>query len=356
MTANSLNNPPMQILGAMSGTSADGIDFALTEFTGSGEKISHTVLAAETIAYSPQWLEQLREAETCTAVRLAELHAAYGKFTGEAARNFLQKNKLTAGALSMHGHTLFHQPQLGFTFQLGSGAAAAAASGLKTICDFRSTDVALGGQGAPLVPIGDKLLYPEAGACLNLGGFANISFETPAGRVAYDICAVNYVLNRLAQRCGKDYDAGGEIAAAGTVIEEVLKQLQTIAWYKLPPPKSLGREWAEREIFPLLNEKHSPENLLSTFTEHVAMQLSAVCSNKGKVLITGGGAHNTWLLKRCREHGFTNQLVPDSQTINFKEAIIFALLGWLRINERPNALSSVTGAVKDSCSGAVYLP
>jgi anhydro-N-acetylmuramic acid kinase len=118
----------------------------------------------------------------------------------------------------------------------------------------------------------------------------------------------------------------------------------------------LGREWAEREIFPLLNEMHSPENLLSTFTEHVALQLSAVCSNKGKVLISGGGAHNKWLLERCRAHGFSNQLVPDSQTINFKEAIIFALLGWLRINGQPNALSSVTGASKDSCGGAIYLP
>lgn len=356
MTANLLNNPPMRILGAMSGTSADGIDFALTEFSSSGEKISYTVLAAETASYSNQWLEQLREAETCSGVRLSKLHAAYGKYTGEIAARFLHKHKLTADALAMHGHTLFHQPQLGFTFQLGSGAAAAAAAGLTTICDFRSTDVALGGQGAPLAPIGDKLLYPDADACLNLGGFANISFETPAGRIAYDICAVNYVLNRLAQRCGKEYDAGGEIAAGGTVLPEVLENLQAITWYKLLPPKSLGREWAEREIFPLLSETHRPENLLSTFTEHVALQLSAVCSNKGKVLITGGGTHNKWLLERCRAHGFTNQLVPDSLTINFKEAIIFALLGWLRINGQPNALSSVTGASKDSCGGAIYLP
>jgi anhydro-N-acetylmuramic acid kinase len=355
MTVNLLNNQPVRILGAMSGTSADGIDFALTEFSHSGEKISYTVLAAETIGYSTRWLEQLREAETCSAARLAELHAAYGKYTGEAAKHFLQKYNRTADALSMHGHTLFHQPQLGFTFQLGSGAAAAAA-GLTTICDFRSTDVALGGQGAPLVPIGDQLLYPEAGACLNLGGFANISFATAGGRIAFDICAVNYVLNRLAQRCGKEYDAGGEIAASGKILPQVLAQLQAIAWYKMPPPKSLGREWAEHEIFPLLNDMHDPENLLSTFTEHVALQLAAVCSNKGKVLITGGGTHNKWLLERCHLHGFTDQLVPDKQTIDFKEAIVFALLGWLRLQGRPNALSSVTGAAKDSCSGAVYLP
>lgn len=340
----------------MSGTSADGIDFALTELSGEGERITHRVLAAETVGYSNLWLAQLRESEQCSAVRLAELHALYGKHTGEEARRFLQRHNVQADALAMHGHTLFHQPQRGFTFQLGSGAAAAAATGLVTVCDFRSTDVALGGQGAPLVPVGDRLLYPEADACLNLGGFANASYETGAGRIAFDICAVNYVLNKLAQRLGKAYDESGKLARSGKLIEPLFEQLEQLAWYTLPPPKSLGREWVEAEIFPLLTENFTPEDLLRTFTEHTASQLSAVCKNKGKVLITGGGTHNTYLLERCRHFGFTKQLIPQKQTIDFKEAVVFALLGWLRLQQLPNALGSVTGASKNSSGGAVYLP
>ncbi|MCA6363189.1 MAG: anhydro-N-acetylmuramic acid kinase [Bacteroidetes bacterium] len=351
-----LNRNSLLVLGAMSGTSADGIDFALTELSGEGDKITHRVLAAETVGYSKEWLAQLREAEQCSAVRLAELHALYGKHTGEQALRFLQRHSLQADALSMHGHTLFHQPGRGFTFQLGSGAAAAAAAGLVTICDFRSTDVALGGQGAPLVPVGDRLLFSEADACLNLGGFANVSFETETGRIAFDICAVNYVLNRLAQRSGKAYDESGRLAQSGKLIAPLFEQLECLPWYTLPPPKSLGREWVEAEIFPLLTEKFAPEDLLHTFTEHTASQISAVCKNKGNVLITGGGTHNTYLLERCRHFGFSNQLIPQKQTIDFKEAVVFALLGWLRLQHLPNALGSVTGARKNSCSGAVYLP
>lgn len=344
------------MLGAMSGTSADGIDFALTELSAEGETITHRVLAAETVGYSSQWLAQLREAEQCSAERLAELHSLYGSHTGEEALRFLQRHGLQADALAMHGHTLFHQPQRRFTFQLGSGAAAAAASELVTVCDFRSTDVALGGQGAPLVPLGDRLLFSEADACLNLGGFANVSYETEASRIAFDICAANYVLNRLAQRLGKPYDESGKLAQSGKLIAPLFEQLERLPWYTKQPPKSLGREWVEAEIFPLLSENFEPEDLLHTFTEHTASQLSTACKNKGTVLITGGGAHNTYLLERCRYFGFTSQLIPNQQTIDFKEAVVFALLGWLRLQHSPNALGSVTGATKNSCGGAVYLP
>jgi anhydro-N-acetylmuramic acid kinase len=356
MLEKTLNRNSLRVLGAMSGTSADGIDFALTELSGDGVVMQHRVLAAETVSYSNLWLNQLREAEQCSAVRLAELHALYGKHTGEAARDFLQRFGLQADVLSMHGHTLFHQPGRGFTFQLGSGAAAAAAAGLITVSDFRSTDVAYGGQGAPLVPLGDRLLFSEADACLNLGGFANVSYETPNGRIAFDICAVNYVLNRLAQRLGKAYDESGHLAQKGTLLAPLLEQLERLPWYTLPAPKSLGREWVEAEIFPLLTENFTPEDLLHTFTEHTAIRLSEVCKTKGTVLITGGGTHNSYLLERCRHYGFTNQLIPNRQTIDFKEAVVFALLGWLRLQQLPNALGSVTGALSNSSGGAVYLP
>lgn len=346
----------MRVLGAMSGTSGDGIDLALVAFSGTPDQPQHEVLAAETVAYTALWPEWLREAEVCSGERLAELHAAYGAYTGAAARAFLERHALRADVLAMHGHTIFHRPDRGFTFQLGSGAAAAVAAGLVTVSDFRSTDVAHGGQGAPLVPIGDRLLFRQAAVCLNLGGFANVSYETPQGRVAYDVCAVNYVMNRLAARAGLVYDAGGQLAAAGKLLPEVLAHLQALPYFAQAPPKSLGREWVEAELMLLLPDTLAVNDLLHTFAEHAAMQLAAACRDRGPVLISGGGAHNTWLLNRCRALGLTEQVVPDAQTVDFKEAVIFALLGWLRLQVRPNALHSVTGARRDSCGGAIYIP
>lgn len=339
----------------MSGTSLDGLDICLASFSEEGGRFSTHIEAGETIPYSGEWLARLKSAESCSGPELIRLHTEYGHYLGEQVCAFLERKKCAApDFIASHGHTIFHQPQLRITFQLGSGASLAARAGLPVVCDFRSTDVALGGQGAPLVPVGDKLLFGEYGSCLNLGGFANISFDRNGKRIAYDICAVNYVLNRLAKRAGKLYDAGGALAASGQIIPELAEKLNAIPHYKTAPPKSLGREWAESSIFPMLKNDWRTEDLLRTYTEHIALQLASAIPSEGEVLVTGGGAHNGFLLQLLRARLQNRIVVPDEATIDFKEALVFAFLGWLRWHGKINVLSSVTGASRDSSSGAVY--
>lgn len=344
------------ILGMMSGTSLDGLDLCLVRISETDGVFSYLIAGAETVPYPGDWLVRLKAAENCNGVELVRMDSDYGRFLGEAASAFLEKNPGEKPLLiASHGHTIFHRPDLGYTYQLGSGASLAAAASLPVVCDFRSTDVALGGQGAPLVPVGDALLFGDYTYCLNLGGFANISFAKNGGRIAFDICPVNYVLNRVAKRAGMNFDAGGKLAASGKIIPELLERLNAIPFYKIPPPKSLGREWAESAIFPVLSSAYSTEDLLRTFTEHAAMQIGECCNAPGKMLVTGGGAHNHFFVERLRAFSKAEVVVPDAATIDFKEALIFAFLGWLRWNGRVNVLASVTGAKTDSSSGAIYL-
>lgn len=348
-------HPSFRVIGLMSGTSLDGLDICLVQFSEGENGVSYSIESAETISYPGEWLANLKSAESCSGTELVRLHVAYGDFLGMQVKEFISRNKTTApDFIASHGHTIFHQPQSRLTFQLGSGASLAATSGIPVVCDFRSTDVALGGQGAPLVPIGDKLLFGEYNACLNLGGFANISFDANDKRIAFDICAVNYVMNRLAKRAGKMYDANGDLAASGNVIPELLEKLNAIPFYKMAAPKSLGREWAESSIFPLMKNEWRVEDLLRTFAEHIALQISVCVPANGNVLVTGGGAHNSFLIGLLREKCGNRIVVPDAMTIDFKEALVFAFLGWLRWNNKVNVLSTVTGAKGDSCSGAVY--
>lgn len=343
------------VVGLMSGTSLDGLDICLTWF-GEGENFDWRLERAETISYSEEWLEQLKSAEKCSGAELIRLDREYGNYLGEQVNLFLKSipAEQQPAFVSSHGHTIFHRPDLGFTYQLGSGASLAATCGISVVNDFRSQDVALGGQGAPLVPIGDRLIFGEYDYCLNLGGFANISFEQAGKRIAFDICAVNYVLNRLAQREGKLFDENGTLAAKGKNIPELLAQLNALSFYKKSPPKSLGREWVEEIIFPLLSANEKTEDLLRTFMEHSAEQISAVCASRGKMLVTGGGAHNGFLMELLREKCKAEIIVPDKKIVEFKEALIFALLGWLRWNGKTNVLAEVTGAKSDSCSGSIY--
>lgn len=341
----------------MSGTSLDGLDLCLARFTEADGHFSYTIEAGETIPYPGEWLVRLKAAENCNGVELIKLHTAYGQFLGESSRAFLERHKQQDPLfIASHGHTIFHRPDLGYTFQLGSGASLAAAAKLPVVCDFRSTDVALGGQGAPLVPVGDQLLFGDYSYCLNLGGFANISFMQNGKRIACDIGAVNYVLNRLAKRAGKNYDPEGSIAASGTIIPALLDKLNALPFYKIAPPKSLGREWVESAIFPLLDSGNRVEDLLRTFTEHAAIQIGEFCREDGKMLVTGGGAHNHFFTGLLHTTCKATIVVPDAATVDFKEALIFAFLGWLRWQGKNNVLSSVTGASSDSCSGAIYCP
>jgi anhydro-N-acetylmuramic acid kinase len=259
--------------------------------------------------------------------------------------------------IASHGHTIFHQPDAGFTAQIGSGAAIYAETGLTTVCDFRSVDVALGGQGAPLVPIGDELLFGEYDACLNLGGFANISYRKDGTRVAFDVCACNIVLNQVAQQGGMDYDENGAMARDGKVVTSLLDELNGLTFFSQTGAKSLGREWVEKEVWPVVSKYEIVlEDLMATLVEHMAMQVAHVVKT-GEVdtlFITGGGAHNSYLIERMTALVTCNLTLAPKQLIEFKEALIFGFLGMLRVHNLPNSLASVTGAKKDSLGGCIY--
>jgi anhydro-N-acetylmuramic acid kinase len=341
-------------VGVMSGTSLDGLDLCLCNFGMKNATWQYIILAAETIPYAAEMKEKLLSAHQLDASQFVALHAEYGKYVGSAVKQFIDQHGVIPLLVASHGHTVFHQPAQGVTFQIGSGAEIAAATGVNTICDFRTVDVAHGGQGAPLVPIGDRLLFPDYDYCLNLGGFANISYECEGRRIAHDICPVNYVLNHYMRTVGLDYDAGGVMATGGNVNEDLLEALNKLEFYAQRGPKSMGREWVEREIFPAMEHASIPlADKLRTYCEHAATQIGRTMAH-GRVLVTGGGAFNKFLLDRIAAHTKAFLHVPETQLIHYKEALIFALLGTLYFTNQMNCLSSVTGAKSDSIGGALY--
>lgn len=347
-----------RMIGLMSGTSLDGVDIAACTFRFYDARWTYHMDVAETVPYPEEWLLQLRRAPDLSAREFARLHAALGNWYGEQVRRFLDRNRLEADYVASHGHTVFHQPSGGYTTQIGCGAHLAAQSGLPVICDFRSADVALGGQGAPLVPLGDRILFGAFDFCLNLGGIANISWEIGPDRLAFDICPVNMVLNDLASQAGAAYDRNGEIARSGELLPDLLTQLNGLDYYRQPPPKSLGAEWVEKEFRPLLRQSAgSTRDLLATCTEHAAVQIGAALQGwKGSLLVTGGGTWNSYLVERIRAHVQAEVVIPDPLTVNFKEALVFAFLGVRFLRREINALASVTGAVRDSVGGCLYHP
>lgn len=354
LVANSCNLEKFKVIGLMSGTSLDGLDIAYCEFWLENNKWNFKILKGETIAYTSEWKNRFLACETSTALQLIENHKAFGAFCGNAVKQFCAKHNFSPDFVSSHGHTIFHQPQKNITFQLGCGATIAAVSGFKTVCDFRSTDVALGGQGAPLVPIGDDLLFAEYDYCLNLGGFANVSFNENGKRIAFDVCPTNIVLNYLSEQKGKAYDENGNWAKNGNTNIELLNTLNNLPFYSQNGPKSLGKEWVIESIFPLLKNNILVDDLLNTFTLHIAEQIATVLKN-GKVLVTGGGAFNSFLMEQLQQKTEAKIIIPDVNNIQFKEALLFAFLGVLRFTEQNNSLQSVTGASRDNCGGAIYL-
>ncbi len=349
--------PPHKIIGLMSGTSLDGVDIAYCEFN--FDTIwSFRLIHAETIIYDAFWKKNLGEIQKASAEKISEMDCSYGKFLGNLVKDFCKKYTISPDFISSHGHTVFHQPSKGYTKQIGSGADIAANSGFPVICDFRSLDVALGGQGAPLVPVGDKYLFPDADYCLNLGGIANISFDYNNERIAFDICACNLILNYYAMKKGASFDNDGEIAASGKINTVLLNSLNHLPYYSKIFPKSLGREDVEKDLIPLIDSFNlSTEDVLSTFCEHISFQIANITgkSKKGKkMLITGGGALNSFLKNSILKNSNTEVIIPNKEIIEFKEAIIFAFLGVLRIRNEINCLKTVTGASKDNCGGAIY--
>jgi anhydro-N-acetylmuramic acid kinase len=341
-------------LGIMSGTSLDGVDLALCRFSETNNQWQYDILDAVTISYPSEWEMKLRTAHQLNVQDFLLLHNEYGKYLGNLVNQFLV-NKPVPDIISSHGHTIFHQPDKGFTFQLGNGASIAATTKITAISDFRSLDVALGGQGAPLVPVGDKLLFHEYDYCLNLGGIANISFDVDYVRIAFDICPVNLVLNNLASRKDKSFDRDGEIGASGKINQTLLNSLNSLDFYSQKWPKSLGREWVERNVRPLLEDSGlSIEDQAATYYEHISYQISHVINSTGRIFITGGGAKNKYLVEKLIEKVPCKIVIPDHQLIDFKEALIFAFLGVLRFIGHINCLSSVTGSKLDNAGGTIY--
>lgn len=344
-------------IGIMSGTSLDGLDLVYVRF----DKTIYSnfeIIACETYPYTVEWSEKLKNAIHFSREEIGVLDREYGQLLGDIVNQFMDANAISkVDFIASHGHTILHEPDKGITLQIGDGQILSDITKLPVVCDFRTQDVQLGGQGAPLVPLGDRLLFSQYASCINLGGFANISFERQGHRIAFDICPVNIVLNYLAGKLGLAYDAYGKIAFSGRIIDGLSDSLNAISFYRKPPPKSLGLEWVMAHVFPLI-DGHTMivEDMLRTFTEHIAVQISKVVGTKSPALITGGGAYNTFLMERISYHADAELVLPSEQVINYKEALIFSFLGLLKIKGEINCLKSVTGAEKNHSTGVIFHP
>lgn len=358
----------------MSGSSLDGLDIVHVQLDEVRGQWSYEILHGDCIPYNEQWTTDLRHAADIHVSEFLKLHTRYGRYLGEQVNKFIARYDLghQVHFIASHGHTVFHEPENYTTCQIGDGAVISAITGLPVISDLRSMDVALGGQGAPIVPIGDKLLFGGYDYLLNIGGIANITVQEagqPQGiastMIAFDVCAANQVLNALAEREGKPMDENGTMASVGSLIGDVLEDLNTGGYYKLPPPKSLSNDAARELVFPkLLESSHSIYDLLHTATQHIAYQVGeAVKQNphgkeQATLLVTGGGAFNSFLIEQIQKALLpckVTMVVPDANVIKFKEALIMALIGTLRWREEINVLSSVTGGSRDSVGGALWI-
>lgn len=357
----------------MSGSSLDGLDIAFVSFEKQGSQWQFEIVAADCIAYSNEWQQKLRKATALSAKEYLALHAAFGKLCGDVVNDFIKQHNLAhqVQLICSHGHTVFHHPESGFTAQLGDGATIAALTGINTVSDLRAMDIALGGQGAPIVPIGESLLFPATKAFLNLGGIANLSLHTTDAIIAYDICPANRVLNALVARLDLSYDNGGAMAKSGFVRDEVLAKLNALPYYSQPFPKSLDNGFGLNVVLPILqNANLSVQDALRTMVEHICIQISRNLLRLGnrfamtaqnsphQLMICGGGAFNTFLVQRLNELiaiGGWQVVVPEANIVNNKEALIMALLAVLRWREEATCLPETTGAARASIGGAVWI-
>ena len=364
------------VIGLMSGSSLDGLDIAYCLFSNENAclpdrqgKWNFKILKTDMVEYPDVWVQEIKQLPVASAKTFLEIHASLGNYFGKRVNDFIKKNSLQnkVDLVASHGHTIFHFPEKRFTTQIGDGAAIAAQTNLPVACDFRTADIANGGQGTPIVPIGDKFLFTGYRFCLNIGGIANISCKTENSIVAFDICAANQILNLLANRLGKEYDTNGEIAASGNVNEALLTKLNTLAFYSLDYPKSLDNSFSRESVLPLLEEfEISTEDKMRTYVEHIAIQIAKHIkwisekekinfSDEDNMLVTGGGAFNKFLIERIKAQTKIFVEVPNDESVKFKEAVVIAFMGVLRMRNEVNVLRSVTGASKDSIGGAMYL-
>ena len=337
------------VLGVMSGTSLDGIDLAICTFT-KNQEWEYKIEKSNTLKYPIYWKSKLGTLYAQNKAIVEQTDIQFGQYIGKTINTFL--NGKQVDFIASHGHTIFHQPENNYTLQIGCGKTISQTTKITTINNFRSLDVSLNGQGAPLVPIGDLLLFPEHKYCVNLGGFANISIKTNEKIIAFDICPANIVLNDICKELGIEYDSNGDISRKGEIVLTLLQQLNQLDFYIKKAPKSLAREWVEKYVFPIL-KNHKPEDLLCTFCEHIAIQIGELLVDES-VLFTGGGVFNSFLMERITFHSKAKILIPNKELIEFKESLIFAFLGVLRIRNEINCIQSVTGADRDNCGGHIH--
>lgn len=344
-------------IGVMSGTSQDGLDLCLAKFSLSDNTWGFQIIKATTIDYPLQFKQKFSDAVRYSGEELWAFHCQFGQWIGQQVKGFTQGIDAPIDIIGSHGHTIFHKPQKGYTLQIGHGAYIAAEAGISCVSDFRSGDVARGGQGAPLVPIGDELLFSQYDFCLNIGGIANISYKHNGQRIAYDICPANMVLNHMANLLGYAMDKDGGIGRSGKVDEQLLKKLNQLDYYIQKGAKSLGREWFEQEFEPVIRSSPAEtHDILRTLYEHISIQIGkSIRENpSGTLLVTGGGAHNQFLVELIKEKCGCPVIVPSKEIVDFKEALIFAFLAVLYQNQSISSLSSVTGASSNSIGGSLY--
>ncbi len=348
-----------KVIGLMSGSSIDGLDIVFCRFNFDKSGWHYRIDESMTIPYPAEWQNILTHIREYHSSQFLEFHRLYGDYLGKSTKAFIEKYHLFPDIIASHGHTVFHNPTKGYTFQLGIGQAIAAVTGITTICNFRTKDIILHGQGAPLTPIGDALLFSEYNYCLNLGGIANISYDENGNRKGFDVCPANQLLNYLSRQLGEQYDKNGRFASLGKLHKPLFDAMNNQLYYFVKPPKSLSNENVEKHFFSLLNSFEIPvEDKLYTVVKHIAFQINSVIQSDTtkNIIVTGGGAHNLFLMKALHYEKGHNFIVPSRNIVDFKEAIIFALMGVLRVRGEINCFASVTGASQDCSAGEIYYP
>ncbi|MCH2044694.1 MAG: anhydro-N-acetylmuramic acid kinase [Saprospiraceae bacterium] len=352
-------------IGLMSGSSLDGLDLAYCQLKWENNKVQDwKILLADTLDFSPMWKARLQALPTQNALTFAKTDMYFGYYMAELVNTFIEQHTIqTIDFIASHGHTIFHDPDRRFSSQIGSGAALAALTKNRVISDFRSHDIALGGEGAPLAPLADHYLYPEYDHYINLGGIANISTCRKGVWTAFDVCYANQVLNHLAAELDLLYDKDGIIARSGNVEKPLFEELKKANFYKRKPPKSMSNEWIRKEVLPIyMQYECSVQDKLCTAVEHIVHELANAMyrlnhTTTNSILLTGGGTHNTYLVERLRHFSKLldkDLVLPNPSHINYKEAVLIALLGVLRLEEIPNSLGEVTGASRNTVNGAIY--
>ena len=348
------------VVGIMSGTSLDGLDVVWSKLS-FNKTWFYEIIDGKTYEYSESWKSELKNAHKLQARDLVFLDKKLGNYIGEKINDFLKENKIQKNRINLissHGHTLFHEPENNLTKQIGNGAYICSTTNIKTISDFRTIDVAFGGQGAPLVPVGDQLLFGSYKGCLNLGGIANISYDFKEKRIAGDVNFANMISNYLSNKIGHSFDKDGELAKQGKIDGDLILKLEELDFYKKEFPKSLGVEDFNHWYKPLFdNCKASLNDQLFTSGTHLCRTIKNIFNfdRNDSLLITGGGAHNKFWINKLKELK-VKAVVPDLKLIDFKEALIFSLLGVLKVRNEINILSSVTGGSKDLSSGVIHNP